>query len=274
VDTGAHPDVAGARIAARRYGAINWRGLQTLLEREIMRFLKIPAQSVVGPIIQTGLFLTVFALAWGNRNWASSDAPYIDGLTAGLVMLAVMSNAFQNSSGSMVVAKVQGNSVDFLMPPLSAAELAIAFIAGAAARGILVGLASLAIAAPFADVLPHNWFTAIYFLFAGAIIFGAIGLIAGIWAEKFEHIAAVTLFVVTPLTFLSGTFYSIEVLPPGFRVFGHGNPVFFLIDGFRAGMIGSSDRPVLESALVVGLLAVALCWIAWALLKSGYRLKA
>jgi ABC-2 type transport system permease protein len=249
-------------------------GLKTLLSREVARFLKIPAQSVVGPIIQTALFLTVFALAWGGRPWASSNIPYVDGLTAGLVMLAVMSNAFQNSSGSMVGAKVQGISVDFLMPPLSAAELAVAFIAGAAARGILVGLASLVIAAPFAHVLPHNGFVAAYFLIMSAIVFGAIGLISGIWAEKFEHIAAVTLFIVTPLTFLSGTFYSLEMLPAPFRAVGHWNPVFLLIDGFRAGMIGYSDRPALQGALVTAALAAGLCWIAWALLKSGYRLKA
>ncbi|MBL8548764.1 MAG: ABC transporter permease [Hyphomonadaceae bacterium] len=258
----------------RRYGAVNWIGLKTLLGREVYRFMKIPVQTVIGPIIQTALFLTVFALAWGNRPWAHSSIPFIDGLTAGLVMLAVMSNAFQNTSGSMVGAKVQGISVDFLMPPLSATELAIAFISGAAARGIVVGLASIVIAAPFARVIPHHWLAAGYFFVLGSVMFGAVGLIGGIWAEKFENIAAVTLFIVTPLTFLSGTFYSVEMLPPAFRAIGHYNPVYFVIDGFRYGMIGYSDKPVWESALVTGAITAGLCWGAWAMLKSGYRLKA
>lgn len=262
------------RLEARTYGGVNWLGLRTLLWREIWRFIKVAMQTVFAPLMSTVLFMMVFALAFGDRPWGLTDAPYVDGLAAGLVMMAIISNAFQNASSSMVIAKVQGNAVDFLMPPLSATEHAIAFIAGAAARGILVGLASLIAIFPFADALPQNPLIALYFALCASTIFGAIGLIGGIWADKFDHLAAFTNFVVTPLTFLSGTFYSVDALPAPFSTISHYNPVFFLIDGFRAGFIGHADAPLGVSAVTVGVIAAALCWASWALLKSGFRLKA
>ncbi len=261
-------------LGTRRYGGINWLGLRTLLWREVWRFMKVAMQTVFAPLMSTVLFMMVFALAFGDRPWGLTDAPYVDGLAAGLVMMAVISNAFQNSSSSIVIAKVQGNAVDFLMPPLSALELAIAFIAGAAVRGLVVGLASLIAIAPFADVAPQNLVVAVYFALCASLIFGAIGLVGGVLADKFDHLAAFTNFVVTPLTFLSGTFYSVDALPEPFSTISHYNPVFFLIDGFRAGFIGHADAPLALSASVSGAIAAGLCWGAWALLKSGYRLKA
>jgi ABC-2 type transport system permease protein len=194
-------------------------------------------------------------------------------LAAGLVMMSIISNAFQNSSSSVVIAKVQGNAVDFLMPPLSALELTIAFIVGAAARGILVGLVSLIAVAWLANIMPEHPLVAIYYAIVAALIFGAIGLLGGVWADKFDHLAAVTNFVVVPLTFLSGTFYSTDVLPEPFRSVSHWNPVFFLIDGFRYGFIGANDAPLMTGAVTSGALALALCWACWAMLKSGYRLR-
>lgn len=270
-DAGAN---AGARLAARRYGAMNWLGLETLVTREVMRFMKVSAQTVIAPLMQTLLFLAIFSLAWGERPWGLTDVPFVNGLTAGLVMMAVISNAFMNTSSSLVIAKVQGNAVDFLMPPLSALELTIAFIAGAVARGLLVGLASLIAASFFAHVIPVNWAAALYFPVVAAIIFAAIGLIGGIWADKFDHLAAVTNFVVTPLTFLSGTFFSVDALPEPWSTIGHWNPVFYLIDGFRGAMIGHSDFPMWQAALITGAIAAMLCWICWALLKAGWKIKA
>jgi ABC-2 type transport system permease protein len=266
-------DRIDSRFQPRRYGAVNWLGLQTLVTREIMRFMKVSAQTVIAPLISTLLFLAVFALAFGDRPWGTTNLRYVDGVTAGLVMMAVISNSFQNASSSIVIAKVQGNAVDFLMPPISALELATAFIVGAAARGMIVGVASLVAASPFAHVTPANFIAAVYFALMGSIIFGAIGLLGGIWAEKFDNIAAISNFVVTPLTFLSGTFYSVEKLPEPFRTICHYNPVFSLIDGFRASMIGHADFPVGRGALIVGAMAAALCWACWAMLKSGYRLR-
>jgi ABC-2 type transport system permease protein len=259
-------------IASRQYGAVNWLGLQTLIQREVQRFLKVGAQTVFAPLIQTLLFMLVFSLVRGG-NWPGTERAYADGLAAGLVMMSILSNAFQNSSSSIVIAKVQGNAVDFLMPPLSALELTIAFIVGAAARGLLVGIASLIAVAWLANVMPAHPLVALYYAIVASMIFGAIGLLGGIWADKFDHLAAVTNFVIVPLTFLSGTFYSTSILPEPIRTLSHYNPVFSLIDGFRYGFIGHNDAPLMTGALLTGALAVGLCWWSWAMLKSGYRLR-
>jgi ABC-2 type transport system permease protein len=270
--------VSAPPIASRQYGAVNWLGLQTLVQREIQRFLKVGAQTVFAPLIQTLLFMMVFGLVlrggyWPGTEEAGAPRAYADGLAAGLVMMSILSNAFQNSSSSIVIAKVQGNAVDFLMPPLSALELTIAFIVGAAARGLLVGLASLIAVAWLANVVPAHPLIALYYGLVASVIFGAIGLLGGVWADKFDHLAAVTNFIIVPLTFLSGTFYSTDVLPEPLRTISHYNPVFFLIDGFRFGFIGTHDAPLVTGAVVSGLLALGLCWACWVMLKSGYRLR-
>jgi ABC-2 type transport system permease protein len=264
--------VSTAPIASRQYGAVNWLGLKTLIQREVQRFLKVGAQTVFAPLIQTLLFMLVFSLVRGG-NWPGTERHYADGLAAGLVMMSILSNAFQNSSSSIVIAKVQGNAVDFLMPPLSALELTIAFIVGAAARGLLVGIASLIAVAWLANVMPVHPLVAFYYAIVASMIFGAIGLLGGIWADKFDHLAAVTNFVIVPLTFLSGTFYSTSILPEPIRSISHFNPVFSLIDGFRYGFIGHNDAPLMTGALLTGALAVGLCVWCWAMLKSGYRLR-
>lgn len=260
-------------LTSRRYGAVNWLGLQTLIQREIQRFFKVGAQTVFAPLVQTLLFMMVFGLVMRHGDWPGSDRPYADGLAAGLVMMSILSNAFQNSSSSIVVAKVQGSAVDFLMPPLSALELTVAFIIGAAARGLVVGLAGLIAVAWLANVMPAHPLVALYYAFVACVIFGAIGLMGGIWANKFDHIAAVTNFIVMPLTFLSGTFYSTDLLPEPLRTISHYNPVFSLIDGFRYGFIGHADADLLTGALLSGGLAIVLTWASWAMLKSGYRLR-
>ncbi|MEZ5957186.1 MAG: ABC transporter permease [Hyphomonadaceae bacterium] len=264
-------------LTSRHYGAVNWLGLQTLVWREIRRFLKVGAQTVFAPLIQTLLFMLVFSLVrggdWPGTAEGGQPRAYADGLAAGLVMMSILSNAFQNASSSLVIAKVQGNSVDFLMPPLSALELTIAFIVGAAARGLLVGFASLIAVAWLANIVPANPLVALYYAIVASVIFGAIGLIGGIWADKFDHLAAVTNFIIVPLTFLSGTFYSTSILPEPIRTISHYNPVFSLIDGFRYGFIGHHDAPLLTGALITGGLALALSYASWALIKSGYRLR-
>jgi len=264
--------VTAAPLASRHYGAVNWLGLQTLIQREIQRFLKVGAQTVFAPLIQTLLFMLVFGLVRGG-DWPGTTRAYADGLAAGLVMMSILSNAFQNSSSSLVIAKVQGNSVDFLMPPLSALELTIAFIVGAASRGLLVGLASLIAVAWLANVIPAHPLVALYYALVASVIFGAIGLLGGVWADKFDHLAAVTNFIIVPLTFLSGTFYSTAILPEPWRTISHYNPIFSLIDGFRYGFIGHADAPLALGAAVTGALALVLCWACWAMLKSGYRLR-
>jgi ABC-2 type transport system permease protein len=269
MDTGVSTPIA---LSSRHYGPVNWLGLQTLVVREVQRFLKVGAQTVFAPLVQTLLFMMVFSLVRGG-HWPGTERAYADGLAAGLVMMSILSNAFQNSSSSLVIAKVQGNAVDFLMPPLSALELTIAFIVGAAARGLLVGLASLIAVAWLANIVPEHPLIAFYYAVVASVIFGAIGLIGGVWADKFDHLAAVTNFIIVPLTFLSGTFYSTSILPEPIRSISHYNPVFSLIDGFRFGFVGHHDAPLLNGALITGALALALSWTCWAMLKSGYRLR-
>lgn len=260
--------------AARRYSGMNWLGLRTLLSREIMRFMKVSAQTIVAPLIMTVLYIAVFALAMGDRPSPIGSARYIDFLAPGLIMMAIINNAFQNASSSLIIAKIQGNAVDFLMPPLSASELTIAFIGGAAARGGLVGVVSALVIWPFANISPAHLWAVLYFTLVASIIFGAIGLIGGVWADKFDHLAAITNFIVTPLIFLSGTFYSVDVLPEPFASIAHNNPVFFLIDGFRYGFLGHADGSIATAVAVSLVLAAGLTYTAWALIRAGWRLKA
>ena len=257
----------------RTYGAVNWIGLQTLVQREIGRFLKVGAQTVIAPVMTTLLFMMVFSLAMGGRSSGIPGVSYANFLAPGLMMMGIISNAFQNSSSSLIIAKVQGNMVDFLTPPLSALELTIAFIGGAVARGFLVGFVSALAAIPFANVLPMHWWAVLYFSITSATIFGAIGLIGGIWAAKFDALAAITNFVITPLTFLSGTFYSVDRLPEPFRTISHYNPVHLMIDGFRYGFIGAADLDIGLAATVCGVGALGLSVLCWRLLHAGWRVK-
>lgn len=268
------PENAPRGYQTRLYGTWNWVGLGTLVRREVMRFVKVSAQTVVAPLMSTLLFMVVFAFAFAGRTWSNTGEPYVNGLAPGLVMMSILSNAFQNASSSMMSAKAQGTTVDFLMPPLSALEMTIAFIIGAAVRGLTVGFASLLAASMFAQIAPQHVWGALYFATCAAVIFGAVGLLGGIWAQKFDQMAVVTNFVITPLTFLSGTFYSVDALPRAMAVVLHWNPVFFLIDGFRWSFIGVAHSDIGVGAIVCGGLAAALCWASCAVLKTGYGLKA
>lgn len=269
---------AQAIYGERRFGAVNWLGLWTLYVKEVRRFLKVFSQTVVAPVVSTLLFLVVFTQAFGAERQPVAGVSFIEFLAPGLMMMAVLTNAFTNSSSSIIIGKVQGNIVDILMPPLSPAELAIAFVGGAATRGLLVGLITGVTSAAFMAAngavmrLEAIWAIA-YFSTAAAVIFGMLGVIGGIWADKFDNLAAVTNFVITPLTFLSGTFYSVERLPSPFREASFYNPVFYLIDGFRSGFTGVAESNlaigVAYTAAIAGVLALA-CYI---LLRSGYKLK-
>jgi ABC-2 type transport system permease protein len=262
----------------RRFGAVNWLGLQTLFAKEVRRYLKVSFQTIFAPLISTILFLLVFNQAVGRGRADVGGVPYVEFLAPGLVMMAVLTNAFANSSSSIIIGKVQGSIVDVLMPPLSASELTFAFVVGAASRGLLVGVVTALTSAAFMAStgapmsIAHPW-AVLYFSISAAMMFGMIGVIGGVWSDKFDQLAAVTNFVITPLTFLSGTFYAIRSLPEPFLTFSHFNPVFYLIDGFRFGFIGAA-----EASLAVGVAAtlainIALWVWCFALLKSGYKLK-
>ncbi len=265
-------------FGARRFGAVNWLGLWTLYVKEVRRFLKVITQTVIAPVVSTLLFLVVFTQAFGAARPAVAGVPFVEFLAPGLMMMAILTNAFTNSSSSILIGKVQGNIVDVLMPPLSAAELTVAFVAGAATRGLLVGFITGVTSAAFmaatgAEMRIEALWPIVYFSLAAAIIFALLGVIGGVWAEKFDNLAAVTNFVITPLTFLSGTFYSIERLPAPFQTASHYNPVFYLIDGFRSGFTGVAESHLGIGVLMTLTLMIALAIWCYALLRSGYKLK-
>jgi ABC-2 type transport system permease protein len=267
-------DAASLGVSVRELGAVNWLGLWTLYLKEVRRFLKVHVQTVFAPAVQTLLFMAVLALAWGGVRGNVLGVPYTSFLAPGLVMMAVLGNAFQNSSSSLIGAKVQGIAIDFLMPPLSPAELTAAFIGGSVTRGLLVGLVSVVAVIPFAKVGVHDPLAILYFAIAGSVMMGAAGTLAGVWAEKFDHLAAIGNFVIAPLTFLSGTFYSISVLPPAVSALTRWNPFFHVIDGFRYGFIGAADGPLALGGAYVALVDAVLIGVVYFMLKSGWRLKA
>jgi len=257
----------------RALGAVNWLGLWTLYKKEVRRFLKVSFQTVLAPVATSLLFMLVFSLAIGSRRGEMMGVEFAVFLAPGLVMLGVLNNAFANSSSSLIVAKVQGNTVDFLMPPLSPSELAAAFIGGAVTRGVIVAVVTALAIAPFVDMsMAHPW-AVLYFGLSAAAMLSMVGVIAGLWAEKFDHLAVITNFVIMPLAFLSGTFYSVEILPEPFYTISHVNPVFFMIDGFRYGFIGAHDSNLLVGALVCAAINIALLTASYLLLRSGWRLK-
>ncbi|MHC0053700.1 ABC transporter permease [Actibacterium sp. D379-3] len=261
-------------MGVRRFGRVNWLGLGTLIRREVSRFLAVWTQTLAAPLVTAGLFLTVFALAIGPSRGAVMGVPFVQFLAPGILMMTVIQNAFANTSSSIVISKVQGNIVDTLMPPLSAGELVLGYVAGGVARGALVAVAIGAVLlAVLGTGLAHPiW--AVVFVLLGAAFLSGLGMVAGIFANKFDQMAAITNFMVTPLSFLSGTFYSIETLPPLMQRITHFNPVFYLIDGVRYGFLGVSDSsPWLGLAVCAGSTAavLGLCWY-W--FRRGYRLKA
>ena len=265
--------------SVRDYGTVNWLGIWTLYKREVSRFLTVWKQTLVAPIVQTLLFMTVFQLAFGGRGNLSGDfagLKYGDFLAPGLLIMAILQNAFANSSSSLVISKVQGSYVDFLMPPLSSIELTFAFITGAATRGLLVAL----IAGIFIHISPlanlpiaHVW-AVLWFGLCAAIILAACGAMGGIWADKFDNLATISNFVIVPLTFLSGTFYDINVLIEPFLTIALFDPFFYLIDGFRYGFLGAANSNLMIGVIVSGALACLTSAGVWWMFKSGYKLKA
>ncbi len=261
-------------FASTRIGRINWLGTWTLYLKEVRRFSNLYLQTILAPLATTLLFFATFSLALGAHRPEVHGVPFVEFLAPGLIMMGIIQNAFANTSSSMLGAKIQGNIVDLLMPPLSPGEVATAVIMGGVTRGIFVGLVNMIALMPFVamDIL-HPW-AVLYFALAASVILSVTGTLTGIWSEKFDHMASVTNFVILPLSFLSGSFYSVTLLPKAFQIINHFNPFFYLIDGLRYGFIGVSDTSPVLGALVSAGVALAL-WVAcYLVLKSGWRLKA
>ena len=267
------PTDGPAAVGPRPMGAVNWLGLWTLYRKELQRFLKVLTQSLLAPIVTTLLFLSVFSLAIGDAVREIGGVPFVEFLAPGLVMMAIVQSAFQNTAGSLLISKIQGNIVDVLMSPLSPGELALAYAAAGATRGLLVGAVTLGAMAVFVPVQIHAPLTILYFAVMASALLSLLGLIGGIWSDKFEQMAAVTNFVITPAAFLSGTFYSIERLPLLLNELAHFNPFFFMIDGFRSGFIGRADGDTLAGGLALLALNVALWLVCLQMFRTGYKLK-
>ena len=258
----------------RRFGIVNWVGFWTLYLREVRRFWKVVFQTVGAPVVTTLLFLAIFSLALGGLRPDISGTPFTNYLAPGLVIMAMLQNAFANTSSSLLIGKVQGNVVDILMPPLSAGELTTAIALGGLTRGLVVGIFTFIGMTYFVDFsLSHTW-AVLYFAVSGSLVMSFLGMLVGIWAEKFDHMQAITNFVVTPLTFLSGTFYSVEQLPEPAQVVSSFNPFFYMIDGFRYGFIGQPEGNLLVGVLLLAALNIILWMSCYIMFARGYRIKA
>lgn len=248
-------------------------GLQTLFRKELLRFWKVAVQTVLAPMLTAVLYLLVFAHVLEGRLNIFPGVGYTAFLIPGLIMMSVLQNAFANSSSSLIQSKITGNLVFILLTPLAHWEFFAAYVAASMVRGLVVGLGLLLTTLWFADLQYAAPVWILVFAVLGSAILGTIGLIAGLWAEKFDQIAAFQNFIVMPATFLSGVFYSVQTLPPFWRMVSHLNPFFYMVDGFRHGFFGVSDVP-LELSLAVCLVTLAgSVAIALRLLASGYRLR-
>lgn len=261
-------------------GRINGLGLWTLYIKEVRRFFKVQTQTIWAPAMTTLLYLMIFTLAMGRGGQVVLGVPFASFVAPGLIVMGMVNNAFANTSFNFLAGKIQGTIVDYLMPPLSNGELIVGLIGAAVTRAILVGLAITAAMLLWPGVhltATHPW-AIVWFGLMGSILLAVIGLITSLWAEKFDHAAMVTNFVITPLTMLSGTFYVIDRLHPAFQAVSRVNPFFYVISGFRFGFLGESDigdtnQAVLHGALGLGALNLVLLWALYALLKSGWKLK-
>ena len=254
---------------------VNWIGLQTLYMKEVRRFFKVQMQTVWAPAITTLLYLIIFTVALGSVKPQVLGVSFADFIAPGLIIMGMMQNAFANSSFSLLVGKMQGTIVDYLMPPLSNAEVLAALTFAAVTRAFLVGgTIWLAMALwPGVNVTPAHVWAVLWFGLMGSMMLALIGVMTSIWAEKFDHAAAVSNFVVAPAALLSGTFYSVDKLAPTFQAISHANPFFYAISGFRYGFIGAADSPVFFGAIVLLALNIVLGTICYLLLRSGWKLR-
>ncbi|WP_260923983.1 ABC transporter permease [Novosphingobium sp. 9] len=259
---------------------VNWEGLKTLYMKEVRRFFKVQTQTIWAPAITTLLFLVIFTVALGRGGREVLGVNFATFIAPGLIVMGMMNNAFANASFSFLAGKIQGTIIDYLMPPLTEGELMLAMVGAAMTRAILVGLA-LAVAMalwPGVDLSVHHPWAVLWFGLNGAALLALLGLLSSIWADKFDHNAAVTNFIIQPLSLLSGTFYVIDNLAPTFQAISRANPFFYVISGFRFGFLGVSDigdtnMAVLHGAIGIGVANAVLAFVTYRVLRSGWKLK-
>jgi len=261
----------------RQYGLLNWMGLRTLYKKEVKRFMKVAPQTILAPIISNLLFMTVFVLAFAQtRGIAEGSATddFVVFLAPGLVMLGILNNASSNSSSSIMTGKMMGSINDVLMTPLSYIELTLGYIGGAATRGILVAfVTAIALSIFFTPLWPAQLWAVLYFGLSAAVMLGMVGILSGMWAQKFDQLAVVNQFIILPLSYLSGTFYHIDILPPLFQKISLCNPLFYLIDGFRFGFLGESDGNVIIGVILTAAINLMLFTLVLTAFKKGWKIK-
>jgi len=255
---------------------INWAGMSALYMKEVRRFMKVQLQTVWAPALTTLLYLLIFVLALGRGGLKILGVPFADFVAPGLIIMGMIQNAYQNASFSLLVGKIQGTIVDFLMPPVSAGELLIALVASSITRSVMVGAAIWLVMLlwPGVHVIPAHLWAVVWFGLMGSGLLCFIGILTSIWAEKFDHAAAIANFIVAPLSLLSGTFYSMDRVAPLFRTISHANPFFYAISGFRYGFLGTSDSPILLGAFVLFVINGALALLCYLALARGWKIKA
>lgn len=260
----------------RAIEGVNWVGLKQLYLKEVRRFWKVKTQTIFAPAVTTLLYLVIFTVAMGRSGATVLGFPFADFIAPGLIVMGMMQNAFANSSFSLLVAKIQGTIVDYLMPPLSVGEVLTGLVTASVTRAVLIGGAIWVVMLlwPGVSVEVRHPLAVFWFGLMGALMLSFLGVMTSIWAEKFDHAAAVTNFVIAPMTLLSGTFYSVDNLSPAFAAISHANPFFYVISGFRYGFLGVADSPVMFGSLLLLGINIALGAACYALLKSGWKIKA
>lgn len=260
-------------IKIRDYEGFNWVGFFTLYSKEVKRFMNVGTQTLLAPAITTLLFYGIFAISLGRDSIKIGSFSFSEFLAPGLICMAILQNSFANTSSSILISKVQGNIVDILMPPLSELELTLAFTLGGITRGLIVGIVVGLTIYLFVPVTIHSISHILYFSISSSLFLSLLGIFCGVWSEKFDHMAALTNFVITPLTFLSGTFYSIKKLPESWQIFAQFNPFFYMIDGLRYGFLGIHDGKILLGILILALGNIILISSCMLMFNKGYRLR-
>ncbi len=261
------------QIGTRRFGTINWIGTYSLFKKEVLRFLTVSGQTLFGPILTSVLFLTVISLAIGDQRAEVLGVPYIKFLASGLIMMQVIQQSFAHSSSSLMMGKMMGTITDIVHSPLSSSEVVFAITLASTARGLLIASVSTLIFIFFIDLSIQNFFLWFIYLFLGGLFMGSLGIIVGLYADKFDQMSTVTNFIIVPLSFLSGTFYSIERLPDFLKILSNYNPFFHMIDGFRFAFIGQLDGSVIFGITLLTSLSLAIIYTAYFLVNKGYKIK-
>ena len=261
------------KIGSRRFGLINWVGAWTLYKKEVLRFLIVWIQTIFSPLISSLLFLLVLSLAIGADRGDILGVPFITFLAPGLISMQVIQQSFSHSSSSFMIGKIQGNILDLLYAPLSAAEVTVSISLAAVTRSVMIAAVSIIVFKLIIKIEITNYLLLVIFTLLSSFILGNIGIIAGLWAEKFDHMATVTNFVIVPLSFLSGTFYSIDRLPEFLQIVSKANPFFYMIDGFRYSFIGQADGSITVGLVYLTILSVVSWSITYLWYKNGYKIK-